>query len=77
MLSVFTPFEQWLNWITSHDGRLFRRGQGQTEPDSDLLCLIPTPPGQTPFTVGDLRALVAAVQAMEANACVSGIGHEP
>ena len=60
MPSVFRPFEQWLDWVTSHDGRLFRRGRGQTETDSDLLCLIPTPPGQSVFTVGDLRNLVAA-----------------
>jgi hypothetical protein len=57
---VFAIFETWLEWVVSHDGRLHRRANGQLETDMDLLALIPTPPGQSIFTVGDLRALVAA-----------------
>lgn len=55
----FTPFRRWLVWLDSHDGRLYRRSRDGRETDSDFLALIPTPPGQTVFTVGDLRALVA------------------
>lgn len=60
MQTPFLVFEQWLEWLMSHDGRLFRRSKGQQETDSDLAALIPTPPGQTILTVGDLRRLVAA-----------------
>lgn len=56
----FEPFARYLNWLESHDGRLYRRSEGQQETDADLVCLIPTPPGQAIFTVRDLRALVEA-----------------
>lgn len=56
----FRIFELWLEWVVSHQGRLDRRERGGKEDDHDLLALIPTPPGQSLFTVGDLRALVAA-----------------
>lgn len=54
----FVVFERWLEWLTSYDGRLYRRAQGQKEDDFDLLCTIPTPPGSSILTVGDLRDLV-------------------
>ena len=56
----FRIFEQWLDWLVSHDGRLHRRARGEKETDMDVIALIPTPPGQSILTVGDLRALVAA-----------------
>lgn len=59
MNNPFKPFEEWLEFLTSHDGRLHRRKQGGNETDSDVVCLIPTPPGQTIFTIGDLKKLVA------------------
>jgi hypothetical protein len=54
----FAPFARWLDWLDSHDGRLHRRSRGQEETDMDIACLVPTPPGQTIITIGDLRALV-------------------
>jgi hypothetical protein len=60
MKDPFGPFARWLEWLDSHDGRLFRRSKGWQETDTDVACTIPCPPGSTPFTVGDLRALVAA-----------------
>lgn len=60
MNDPFDPFRLWLTWLDSHDGRLARRKRGDKETDSDYLAGIPTPPGQTIFTVGDLRALVEA-----------------
>lgn len=60
MTDPFAPFRRWLEWLDSHDGRLHRRSGGQEETDHDLACLLPGPPGRTLFTVGDLRALVAA-----------------
>lgn len=56
----FAPFEEWLRWLDSHDGRLHRLARGDKEKDTDLLATIPTPPGGTIFTVGDLRRLVEA-----------------
>jgi hypothetical protein len=60
MQDPFGPFGRWLEWLDSHDGRLFRRARGGQETDLDLACTIPHPPGSAVFTVGDLRALVAA-----------------
>jgi hypothetical protein len=60
MHDPFRPFALWLAWLDSHDGRLFRRAHGGQETDLDLAALIPTPPTQAVFTVGDLRAIVAA-----------------
>jgi hypothetical protein len=60
MQDPFGPFGRWLGWLDSHDGRLFRRARGQDETDLDVACTIPNPPGSALFTVGDLRALVAA-----------------
>ncbi len=59
-LDPFIPFNDWLEWLDSHDGRLYRRSRGDKEDDYDFLTLIPTPPGQTVFLVGDLRRLVDA-----------------
>jgi hypothetical protein len=55
---TFRPFAGWLEYLTSHDGRLQRRKNGQLELDSDYLCTIPDALGGVIFTVGDLRALV-------------------
>lgn len=60
MRDPFALFEEFLAWLDSHDGRLWRRRRGDQETDSDLVCTVPTPPGATLWTVGDLRALVAA-----------------
>jgi hypothetical protein len=60
MQDLFGPFGRWLEWLDSHDGRLFRRAHGGQETDLDLACRLPNPPGSELFTVGDLRALVAA-----------------
>jgi hypothetical protein len=60
MQDPFGPFGRWLEWLDSHDGRLFRRAHGGQETDLDLAALIPAPPTRAVFTVGDLRALVAA-----------------
>lgn len=57
MSDPFRVFECWLGWLDSPEGMLWRlsnRNKG------DCLCTIPTPPGSVIFTVGDLRALVAA-----------------
>ncbi len=56
----FLPFERWLEWLDSHDGRLSRRKDGGDETEFDIAALLPTPPTQTIFTVGDLRDLVEA-----------------
>jgi hypothetical protein len=60
MHDPFGPFTRWLEWLDSHDGRLFRRSQGGDETDWDLACTVPNPPGRAIVTVGDLRAIVAA-----------------
>lgn len=60
MTDPFTPFRAWLQWLDSHDGRLARRARGDAETDHDCLATIPTPPGGTVFTLGDLRRLVRA-----------------
>jgi hypothetical protein len=62
MQDPFGPFGRWLEWLDSHDGRLFRRARGQDETDLDVIATIPNQPGSALFTVGDLRALVAAGQ---------------
>lgn len=54
-----------LEWLDSHDGRLYRRRTGGTETDTDLAALIPTPPGQSIFTVGDLREVVEKLRERE------------
>lgn len=60
-MDPFRPLRRWLEYLDSHDGRLHRCQQNHaSERDSDLACLIPTPPGRAIFTVGDLRRLVAA-----------------
>lgn len=60
-------WEDWLTWLVSHDGRLQRRRQGGNETDSDLIALLPIPPGRVILTVGDLRALVDSYRKMEAS----------
>lgn len=52
------PFERWLEWLDSHDGRLYRRANDGLENESDLVALIPNPPGRAILTVGDLREVV-------------------
>lgn len=56
----FKVFRELLEQFVSHDGRLARRKAGYKETDWDLVCTLPTVPGRAIFTVGDLRALVAA-----------------
>lgn len=63
----FLPFERWLEHLDSHNGRLLRRSQGGHETEYDLVCLIPSFPGQTIFTIGDLRALVEAGKRLRRN----------
>lgn len=55
-------FYRYLEWLESHDGRLYRIEQGGKEDDYDAIGLIPTPPGRAIFTVGDLRIVVKALQ---------------
>ncbi len=56
----FLMFEQWLEWLESHDGRLHRRKTGGSETDFDAIALVPTGnAGRNILTVGDLKALVA------------------
>lgn len=53
------PFARWLEWLDSHNGRLYRRTKGGKEDDWDIAALLPNPQGgQRVFTVGDLRRLV-------------------
>jgi len=50
--------QRWLEWLDSHDGRLFRRSKGGEETEYDIAALVPNPPGQAIFTIGDLREVV-------------------
>lgn len=52
------PFEHWLEYFDSHDGRLHRRARGDNETDTNFLATIPTPPGSAILTVGLLREAV-------------------
>ena len=61
----FRPFRAWLAWLHSPEGVLHRQAKGQDVLDSDLAALLPTPPGQAIFTVGDLAALVQAGDELE------------
>lgn len=61
------PFEEWLEYLDSHNGRLHRREQGGNETDYDIAALIPIPPGRRIFTVGDLRKTVELIQKGKSN----------
>jgi hypothetical protein len=56
MNNPFVPFNELLEFLTSHDGLLHRRQKGGNETDSDLVCVI----SSYIFTVGDLKKLVEA-----------------
>ncbi len=58
MSDPFEALEEWLAFLDSHDGRLHRRARGGNETDCDIAALLPTPPGQTILTVGQLREIV-------------------
>lgn len=60
--SAIRIMTRWLEWLDSHDGRLYRRQHGELETDTDLIATIPNPPGSAIFTVGDLRAVVECFQ---------------
>jgi hypothetical protein len=66
MNDTFVVFARWLEWLDSHDGRLYRRSRGGLEDDFDVACTVPGPPGSALVTVGDLRALVAAGRELDA-----------
>lgn len=66
MRDVFEPFEELLRQYDSHDGRLERRAAGYKETEFDFAFLLPTRPGKTLFTLGDLRALVEAGRELKA-----------
>lgn len=55
-------FIRWLEWLDSHDGRLYRCTIGQQGTDMDILGTIPNPPGSAILTVGDLRNIVDLVK---------------
>lgn len=51
-------FEGWLEWLDSDDGMVYRKSRWGDGRDYDLACTVPTPPGMTIVTVGDIRNLV-------------------
>jgi hypothetical protein len=55
-------FARWLEYLDSHDGRLHRARAGQRGTDADIACTLPTPPGKTIVTVGDLRRIVGLLK---------------
>jgi hypothetical protein len=61
------PWGRWLDWLDSPEGVLHRKVTGHEGTDTDLACTIPTPPGQTIITVGDLRLMVAWLRAERAS----------
>ena len=61
MSNPYQAFRRWLEWLDSEEGIDHRKKCGGVGDEYDLACTIPTPPGKTLITIGDLRFLVSSL----------------